>query len=197
MKLGKGISQLLPYALRSSEYKREGGRGIERLYLLCLSLTSLSFKVRRHPSLLTLMPLSPYLSHPSPPPPSLCSIFSVLLNYLMLPPFLLSFLPPPLNSSPRRYPSSFPSILISSPLPPLERIPPSPPCASSSSPRPPTLPRLQQRRAFSISAPLLQINDLICRNKQVSSTLSRVHFPPPLLTLQQHASERVQGREGE
>lgn len=31
---------------------------------------------------------------------------------------------------------------------------------------------------FSISAPLLQINDLICCNKQVSSTLSPVHFPP-------------------
>lgn len=84
----------------------------------CLSLTSLSFKVRLHPSLLPLIPLSPYLSPPSPPPQSLCSIFSILLNYLTLPPFLPSFLPPPLNSSLYRYLSSFPSILISLPLSP-------------------------------------------------------------------------------
>lgn len=64
LKLGKGISQLLPYALWSSKYKREGGRSRcywkMKLYhptsLLCLSLTSLSFKVHLHPFLLPLTP---------------------------------------------------------------------------------------------------------------------------------------------
>lgn len=54
-------------------------------------------------------------------------------------------------------------------------------------------PRLRQQRAFSISAPLLQINDLICRNKQVSSTLSPVRIPLLLQTLQQGAVQRVKG----
>lgn len=79
----------------------------------------------------------------------------------MLPPLLLfSPLPPPLKSTLYCYLST--SILISSPQmhPPIF-----PFCCLS------LLPRLRQWRTFSISAQLLQINDLICRNKQVSSTL--------------------------
>lgn len=57
--------------------------------------------------------------------------------------------------------------------------------------------QVQQRGAFSISAQLLQINDLIRRNKQVSSTLDRVHFPVPSLTQQQQHALEKEGKEGE
>lgn len=166
LKLGKGISQLLPYALGAGRVR--GGRhlcfwNVKTSYFtfFWLSLISLSFKVQLHPCLLPLTHLSVYLSYPSPAPPSLCSIFSILLNYFMLPPLLLFFpLPPPLKSTLYCYLSS--SILISS----TQMHPPPifPFCCLS------LLPRLRQWRTFSISAQLLQINDLICRNKQASST---------------------------
>ena len=150
--------------------------------LLCLSLTSLSFRAHLHPTLFPpCLPLSPCLSHPSPPPPPLCSIFSISLNYLLgcllFPP---SFSHLHLTLFVTISSDLFPSPLFSQPnvslhFPALLYLPPSP--------------HLLQQRAFSISAPLLQINDLICRNKQVSSTLSPVHFPLLLQTLQS-ASEK-------
>lgn len=43
-------------------------------------------------------------------------------------------------------------------------------------------------RLFSISAPLLQINDLICRNKQVSSTLGLI----PFASCPEHVTDRAE-----
>lgn len=43
-------------------------------------------------------------------------------------------------------------------------------------------------RLFSISAPLLQINGLICRNKQVSSTPGVIPFP----SCPEHVTERAE-----
>lgn len=79
LKLGKGISQLLPYAFWNGKYMRGGG--CSQCYwnmklshptsLLCLSLTSLSFKVHLHPSLLPLIPHLPILlTHLRPLHPS-------------------------------------------------------------------------------------------------------------------------------
>lgn len=92
--------------------------------------------------------------HPSVLYLAFCLTISCCLLYSFPP------LPPPLKSTLYCYLSS--SILISSPQmhPPIF-----PFCCLS------LLPRLQEWRTFSISAQLLQINDLICRNKQVSSTL--------------------------
>lgn len=150
LKLGKGISQLLPYAFWSGKYMRGGG--CSQCYwnmklshptsLLCLSLTSLSFKVYLHPSLLPLIPHLPILLarlhplHPSVLYLAFCLtischlLFSHLFFHLRL----------------TLYRSSFPSIVISSPLPP------QPNAFLHFLLQLPLSPHLQQCRTFSISA---------------------------------------------
>lgn len=159
--------------LQSDTHRREGGQSV-LLDDQKLALHAVIQSTAPHLCLLPLTPPSSYLCHPSPPLPTLCSIFRIFLNYLLLPSLRPLFLPPPLSSclscclSPAvlTHPSFFCifSLLLS-----LSHC-------------------LGRCRLFSISAPLLQINGLICRNKQVSSTPGVIPFP----SCPEHVTERAE-----
>lgn len=96
--------------LQSDTYKSEGGQFVllddkNASLHAGIQSTAPDSSFSSSSCLLLLIPLSSYLRHPSPPPPTLCSIFRIFLNYLMLPPLLPSFLPPPLSSAVLTYPS--------------------------------------------------------------------------------------------
>lgn len=181
LKLGKGILQLLPYALWSGKYKRKGGRS-QCFWKMKLShSTSSVFLWHLCHSKYGYTPFSflylhIFLTHLRPS--SRCSIFSILLTISCC--LLLSHF----HLTPLFTVTSHPCLFLLS-------LPASTSFAFS------LPPHLQKQRAFSISAPLLQINDLICRNKQVSSTSALFTSPLQLLILQQHASERVEGKKRE
>lgn len=82
--------------LQRDMYKREGGQ-FALLDDKKVSLHAVIQSAAPRLCLLPLTPLSSYLCHPSPPLPTLCSIFRIFLNYLMLPSLRPPFLPPPLS----------------------------------------------------------------------------------------------------
>lgn len=168
LKLGKSISQLLPYA---SECIRGTEDSLCYWMIKSYQFTSfdfLEYLCHSKHSYRSLSPSSPHIF--------LTRLHPLHLSVLYLALCLISqaaFFTSPFSF---HLPSSFSCCLSSTHFNPLS----SRANGSLHLPLPLYLswPHcLWQWRAFSISAPLLQINDLICRNNQVSSTLSPIPFP--------------------